>query len=67
MIEKGKQYRVIKDSLNNFKPGDIVVALEDSSGLGFFTRVDDYEEGKEPEDYDNDKYDALELNEVVEA
>lgn len=66
MIEKGKQYRVIEDSLKNFKPGETVVALEDSSDLGFFARVDDYEEGKEPGDYDDDKYDALELNEVEE-
>ena len=66
MIKVGKQYKVIQDSMDYFKPGDIVIALEDDDDVAYFVYADKYEEGKALDDYAYEDYYALATYEVEE-
>ena len=63
MIAKGERYRVIKDSIEHFKMGDIVIPLENSY-VPYCVYEKDYEEGKDITDYESDKYYPLMDNEL---
>jgi hypothetical protein len=60
----GKQYRVIKDGEGHFKPGDIVVPIEDSI-VPYCVPVEKYESGKYH--YETGDYWALALDELEEV
>lgn len=49
---KGGRYKVIFDSHNFFKPGEIVVALE-TSPVPYCIREEEYVPGRKPLAYDN--------------
>lgn len=46
MIKAGTKCRVLADSVNNFKPGDIVVALEDDNYAPYCCLLKDYDPNK---------------------
>lgn len=65
-LVRGKEYRVLSDSFGCFRPGDIVVALEED-GVSFFIERESYEEGIfDPEHYPKHTYHPLMDNEVEE-
>lgn len=45
MIKAGTKCKVIADNMNNFKPGDIVVALDDSN-VPYCCLLKDYDPNK---------------------
>ena len=63
MIAKGERYRVINDSFEHFKMGDIVIPLENSN-VPYCVYEKDYEEGKDITDYESDMYYPLKENEL---
>lgn len=63
MIKAGKKYRVLSDSMNNFEPGDIVVALEDDY-VAYFCLLEDYDPNKSIADYNSNLFYALYYFEV---
>ena len=58
MIKAGTKCRVLADSDNNFKPGDIVVALEDSY-VPYCCLIGNYDPNKSIYDYDSNLFYAL--------
>ena len=58
MIKAGTKCRVLVDSANNFKPGDIVIALEDDN-VPFCCLLEDYDPNKSIGDYNFDLLYAL--------
>lgn len=53
VIKAGTKYRVLADSMNNFKPGNIVIALE-NSWMPFCCLVENYNPNKSIYDYNSD-------------
>ena len=58
MIKAGTKCRVLADSGNNFKPGDIVVALENSD-VPYCCLIENYNPNKSIGDYSTDLVYAL--------
>lgn len=58
MIKAGTKCRVLADSENNFNPGDIVVALENSR-MPFCCLLEDYDPNKSIYDYNLNSFDVL--------
>lgn len=58
VIKAGTKCRVLADSMNNFKPGDIVVALENSR-MPFCCLLENYDSNKSIGDYSTDLIFAL--------
>lgn len=58
MIKAGTKCRVLADSMNNFKPGDIVVALEDAS-VPYCCLLENYVPNKSIDDYTLNLFNAL--------
>ena len=58
MIKAGTKCRVLADSHDNFKPGDIVVALEDAS-VPYCCLLENYVPNKSIDDYTPDLFNAL--------
>ena len=58
MIKAGTKCRVLDDSKNNFKPGDIVVALEDNC-VPYCCLLENYVPNKSIDDYTPNLYRAL--------
>ena len=50
MIKAGTKCRVLADSMNYFKPGDIVVALEDDD-VPYCCLIENYDSNKSIDDY----------------
>ena len=65
MLKKGTVCRVIEDSEDFFKPGDIVVTLEDSC-VPYCCLENNYNPGYSLKDYYNDQFYALMSNELEE-
>ena len=58
MIKAGTTCRVLADSGNNFKPGDIVVALEDDD-VPYCCLIENYDSRKSIDDYVSNLFYAL--------
>lgn len=58
MIKAGTKCRVLADSMNNFKPGDIVIALEDAS-VPYCCLLENYVPNKSIDDYTLNLFNAL--------
>ena len=58
MIKAGTKCRVLDDSMNYFKPGDIVVALEDD-WMPYCCLLEDYDPKKSIGDYNSNLFYAL--------
>lgn len=58
MIKAGTRCRVLVDSDNNFKPGDIVVALEDNC-IPYCCLLENYDPNKNIYNYNFNLYHAL--------
>lgn len=58
MIKAGTKCRVLADSYNNFRPGDIVVALEDDN-VPYCCLLENYVPNKSIYDYTPDLFNAL--------
>ena len=58
MIKAGTKCRVLDDSANNFKPGDIVVALENNV-VPYCCLLENYVPNKNIDDYTPDLVRAL--------
>lgn len=58
MIKAGTKCRVLADSENNFKPGDIVVALENSD-VPYCCLLEDYDPNKSRFDYNLNLFNPL--------
>lgn len=58
MIKAGTRCRVLADSYDNFKPGDIVVALEDDS-VPYCCLLEDYVPNKSIDDYPPNLFNVL--------
>ena len=58
MIKAGKKCRVLADSGNNFKPGDIVVALENND-VPYCCLIENYDHNKSIDDYNTNLFYAL--------
>ena len=58
MIKAGTKYKVLSDSENNFKPGDIVVALEEDNAP-YCCLLEDYDPNKSIGNYNFNLYHAL--------
>ena len=59
---KGERYTVIVDSLQNFKPGDVVIALEDNT-CPYCCLEKDYKPGIPPL---SSRYDCVEIYALLE-
>lgn len=58
MIKAGTKCRVLKDNMNNFNPGDIVVALEDNY-VPYCCLLENYVPNKSIDDYTFSLFKAL--------
>ena len=58
MIKAGTKCRVLNDSMNYFKPGDIVVALEDDD-VPYCCLLENYDPNKSIYDYASNLFYAL--------
>lgn len=58
MIKAGTKCRVLTDSENNFKPGDIVVVLEEDN-VPFCCLLENYDPNKSIGNYNFNLYHAL--------
>lgn len=58
MIKAGTKCRVLKDNMNNFNPGDIVVALEDNY-VSYCCLLENYVPNKSIDDYTFSLFKAL--------
>mgnify|MGYP006798760727 CR=1 FL=1 len=65
-VERGKRYKVIRDSSNFFSTGDIVVALE-TSQVPYCVLEKDYFDGAIINDYDISNCRALLNTELMEV
>ena len=65
MAVKGKRYKVLSDSDGFFKPGNIVIPIEDSN-VPFCVYEDRYVEEKSVFEYGPDDYSPLSRKELVE-
>lgn len=63
MIKAGTKYRVLADSENNFKPGDIVVALEDVC-IPYCCLLENYDPNKSIGEYNFNLFHALDESEL---
>lgn len=63
MIKAGTKCRVLADSMNNFKPGDIVVALENSD-VPYCCLLEDYDPNKSGFDYNLNLLNPLDESEL---
>lgn len=63
MIKAGTKCRVLSDSENNFKPGDIVVTLEDA-GVPLCCLLENYDPNKSIYDYNLYSFNALSESEL---
>ena len=63
MIKARTKCRVLADSDNNFKPGDIVVALEDSV-VPYCCLLEDYDPNKSRFDYNLNLFNPLAESEL---
>ena len=58
MIKAGTRCRVLADSMYNFNPGDIVVALEDDD-IPYCCLLEDYDSNKSIDEYNSNLFYAL--------
>ena len=58
MIKAGTKCRVLADNMNHFKPGDIVVALEDDD-VPYCCLLEDYDPNKSIGEYNSNLFYAL--------
>ena len=58
MIKAGTKCRVLADSMNYFKPGDIVVALEDDD-VPYCCLIENYDPNKNIDDYGSNLFRSL--------
>ena len=58
MMKAGTKCRVLADSTNNFKPGNIVIALEDDN-VPFCCLLEDYDPNKSIGEYNSNLFYAL--------
>ena len=58
MIKSGTKCRVLADSMNYFKPGDIVVALEDDD-VPYCCLLENYDPNKSIDGYVSNLFHAL--------
>lgn len=58
MIKAGTKCRVLTDSMNYFKPGDIVVALEDDD-VPYCCLLENYDPNKSIDDHVSNLFHAL--------
>ena len=58
MIKAGTKCRVLADSMNYFKPGDIVVALEDDD-FPYCCLIENYDPNKNIGDYGSNLFRSL--------
>ena len=58
MIKAGTKCRVLADIMNYFKPGDIVVALDDSY-VPYCCLIENYDPNKSIYDYDSNLFHTL--------
>lgn len=58
MIKAGTKCRVLKDNMHNFRPGDIVVALENDD-VSYCCLFENYNPNKSIDDYTSDLFKAL--------
>lgn len=65
-FEKGMRYLVVSDSSNFFRPGDIVVSLENSANCAYCCLEKDYDEDKPVCLYFPSDHSPLANEEVVE-
>ena len=63
MIKAGTKCRVLSDSGNNFKPGDIVVALENDD-VPYCCLIENYDPNKSINDYIPNLFRALTESEL---
>ena len=63
MIKAGTKCRVLADSGNNFKPGDIVVALQNSD-VPYCCLIENYDPHKSIDDYIPNLFRALTESEL---
>ena len=63
MIKAGTKCRVLADSVNNFKPGDIVVALENDD-VPYCCLIENYDPNKSIDDYIPNLFRALTESEL---
>lgn len=58
MIKAGTKCRVLADSMNNFKPGDIVVVLEEDD-VPYCRLLENYDPNKSIGEYNSNLFYAL--------
>ena len=63
MIEAGTKCRVLADSDDNFKPGDIVVVLEEDD-VPYCCLLEDYDSNKSIDDYNSNLFYAMRDSEL---